>query len=90
MDCVNEEKEEKILEYFKELVDDFKNETYITIQFNTGRHTTDEDDERKGFGVLFDVSADSNPNLFELRNDGHYVKYNYETVKQIAGEFHIL
>ena len=75
-----------IKEYFKEPVDDFKNETYITIQFNTGRHTSEEDNERKGFGVLFDVSVDSNPNLFEFRNDGHYVKYNYETIKQLAGE----
>lgn len=75
-----------IKEYFKEPIADFKNETYITIQFNTGRHTSGEDDERKGFGVLFDVSADSSPNLFEFRNDGHYVKYNYETIKQLAGD----
>jgi hypothetical protein len=75
-----------IKSYFKEPVDDFKNETYIIIQFNTGRHTSDEDDERKGFGVLFDVSTKSNPNLFEFRNDGHYVKYDYETIKQLAGD----
>lgn len=72
--------------YFKEPVDDFANETYITIQFNTGRHTSDEDDQRNGFGVLFDVSADSNPSLFEFREDGHYVKYDYETLKQLAGD----
>lgn len=75
-----------IKSYFKEPSDDFKNETYITIQFNTGRHTSNEDDERKGFGVLFDVSATSNPNLFEFRNDGHYVKYDYETIKQLGGD----
>jgi hypothetical protein len=71
--------------YFKEPIDDFDNETYITIQFNTGRHTSNEDDQRNGFGVLFDVSADSNPNLFEFREDGHYVKYDYEMIKQLAG-----
>lgn len=72
--------------YFKEPIDDFDNETYITIQFNTGRHTSNEDDQRNGFGVLFDVSADSNPNLFEFREDGHYVKYDYEMIKQLAGD----
>ncbi|WP_458744519.1 hypothetical protein [Candidatus Nitrosocosmicus sp. T] len=73
-------------DYFKEPIDDFDNETYITIQFNTGRHTSDEDDQRNGFGVLFDVSADSNPNLFEFREDGHYVKYDYEMIKQLTGD----
>jgi hypothetical protein len=73
-------------DYFKEPIDDFNNETYITIQFNTGRHTSDEDDQRNGFGVLFDVSADSNPNLFEFREDGHYIKYDYGTIKQLAGD----
>ena len=75
-----------IREYFKEPKGDFENETYIDIQFNTGRHTSDNDDERKGFGVLFDVSGDSNPNLFEFRDNGHYVKYDYETIKQLAGD----
>ena len=73
-------------DYFKEPIDDFDNETYITIQFNTGRHTSDENDQRNGFGVLFDVSADSNPNLFEFREDGHYVKYDYEMIKQLTGD----
>jgi hypothetical protein len=73
-------------DYFKEPIDDFDNETYITIQFNTGRHTSDEDDQRNGFGVLFDVSAGSNPNLFEFREDGHYVKYDYEMIKQLTGD----
>src|SRR5262249_12490398 len=74
-----------IKEYFKEPKGDFENETYIDIQFNTGRHTSDNDDERKGFGVLFDVSGDSNPNLFEFRDNGYYVKYDYEQIKQLAG-----
>ena len=73
-------------DYFKEPIDDFDNETYITIQFNTGRHTSDENDQRNGFGVLFDVSADSNPNLFEFREDGHYVKYDYAMIKQLTGD----
>lgn len=73
-------------DYFKEPIDDFDNETYITIQFNTGRHTSDENDQRNGFGVLFDVSADSNPHLFEFREDGHYVKYDYTMIKQLTGD----
>jgi len=75
-----------IKEYFKEPMDDFENETYIILQFNTGRHSSDNDDERKGFGVLFDVSGGSNPNLFEFRDNGQYVKYDYETIKQLAGD----
>ncbi len=72
--------------YFKEPADDFDNETYITIQFNTGSHTSNKDDQRNGFGVLFDVSDSSNPNLFEFIEDGHYVKYDYEAIKQLAGD----
>lgn len=55
-----------IKEYFESPEDEFSNEIYITIQFNTGSHKSDEDDQRNGFGVLFDVSGDSNPNLFEF------------------------
>ena len=75
-----------IKQYFKAPKGDFENETYIDIQFNTGRHTSDNDDERKGFGVLFDISGDSNPNLFEFRDNGRYVKYDYETIKKLAGD----
>jgi hypothetical protein len=35
---------------------------------------------------LFDVSSDSDPYLFEYRDDGNYVKYDYETIKQLAGD----
>ncbi|MDN5846095.1 MAG: hypothetical protein L0H53_07455, partial [Candidatus Nitrosocosmicus sp.] len=65
---------------------DFANETYIAIQFNTGRHGSNEPNEERAFGVLFDVSASSNPYLFEYRDDGKYVKYDYDTIKQLAGE----
>jgi hypothetical protein len=58
----------------------------MVIQFNTGQHGSNKDDQERGFGVLFDVSSDSNPNLFEHRNDGNYVKYDYETIKQLAGD----
>jgi hypothetical protein len=74
-----------IFGYFEEPIDDFANETYIVIQFNTGRHGSNEASEERGFGVLFDVSGSNNPNLFEYRDDGHYVKYNYEMLKQLAG-----
>lgn len=72
--------------YFKKPVAKFENETYITLQFNTGSHTSNEAEEKMGFGALFDVSGTSNPNLLEYRDDGHYVKYNYDTIKRLAGK----
>jgi len=75
-----------VKEYFREPQDKYQNETYIVIQFNTGQHGSNKDDQERGFGVLFDVSSDSNPNLFEYRDDGNYVKYDYETIKQLAGD----
>jgi hypothetical protein len=73
--------------FFEKPKDNFANETYIVIQFNTGRHGSNEDNEERGFGVLFDVSGSNNPNLFEYRDDdGKYVKYDYDTIKQIAGD----
>ncbi|MDN5846390.1 MAG: hypothetical protein L0H53_08970, partial [Candidatus Nitrosocosmicus sp.] len=75
-----------IFGYFEKPEDDFANETYIAIQFNTGRHGSNENDQERGFGVLFDVSGSNNPNLFEYRDDGKYVKYNYDTIKQLAGD----
>lgn len=74
-----------IHEYFKEPKDKFENETYIVIQFNTGRHGSNEPDEERGFGILFDVSGSSNPNLLEYRDDdGKYVKYDFNTTKELA------
>ncbi|MBA2268592.1 MAG: hypothetical protein H0W19_09690 [Nitrosopumilus sp.] len=73
-----------IHEYFKEPKDKFENETYIALQFNTGRHGSNEPDEERGFGVLFDVSGSSNPNLLEYRDDGKYVKYDFNTTKELA------
>jgi hypothetical protein len=62
------------------------NETYIAIQFNTGRHGSSEPNEERGFGVLFDISASSNPYIFEYRDDGKYVKFDYKTLNQLAGD----
>lgn len=73
-----------IYEYFEEPEDKFDNETYIVLQFNTGRHGSNEDDEERGFGVLFDVSGSSNPNLLEYRDNGKYIKYDYNTTKELA------
>ena len=64
-----------IHEYFEEPKDKFDNETYIALQFNTGRHGSNEDNEERGFRVLFDVSGSSNPNLLEYKDNGKYVKY---------------
>lgn len=58
-----------------------KNETYIVLQFNTGHHGSNELIKERGFGVLFTVSGRSNPNLFEYRDDGKYVKYDFSMMK---------
>ncbi len=73
-----------IHEYFKEPEDKFEDETYIAIQFNTGRHGSNEPNEERGFGILFDVSGSSNPHLLEYRDDGKYVKYDFNTTKELA------
>lgn len=75
-----------IKDYFNSPDDRFQNETYIAIQFNTGRHGSNVSAEELGLGVLFDVSSSSNPYLFEYRNDdGSYTKYNYDSLKNLAG-----
>jgi hypothetical protein len=76
--------EGNIKDFFKEPVDQYQNETYIAIQFNTGRHGSDVPEEERGFGVLFDVSSTSDPYLFEYRDDGVYTKYNYDLIKSLA------
>lgn len=73
-----------IQEYFEEPEGEFENETNIALQFNTGRHGSNEPDEERGFGILFDVSGSSNPNLLEYRDDGKYVKYDFNTTKELA------
>jgi hypothetical protein len=73
-----------IHEYFKEPEDKFENETYIAIQFNTGRHGSNEPNEERGFGILFDVSSSSNPHLLEYRDDGKYIKFDFNTTKELA------
>ncbi len=77
--------EGEIKDFFKEPLNQYQNETYISIQFNTGRHGSNIANEERGFGVLFDVSSSSNPYLFEYLDDGKYTKYNYESIKQLAG-----
>ncbi|MDQ4073784.1 MAG: hypothetical protein M3162_05695 [Thermoproteota archaeon] len=74
-----------IKNYFKVPIDKYQNETYLSIQFSTGRHNGDApDEEGKGFGVLFDVSNGSSPNLFEYRENGMYSKFDYSSLKQYA------
>lgn len=75
-----------IKDYFKKPTDNYQNETYIALQFNTGRHGSNIPAEERGFGVLFDVSSSTNPYLFEYRDDGVYTKYDYDLLKRFAGE----
>ncbi|HYG00765.1 MAG TPA: hypothetical protein VD815_11775 [Candidatus Saccharimonadales bacterium] len=76
-----------IKNYFQSPDDNFQNETYIAIQFNTGRHGSNISAEEIGLGVLFDVSSSSDPYLFEYRDDdGSYTKYNYDSLKRLAGD----
>ena len=73
-------------DFFKEPRDQYQNETYIAIQFNTGRHGSNIPNEERGFGVLFDVSSSTDPNLFEYRDGNEYTKYNFESIKRLAGD----
>jgi hypothetical protein len=78
--------EGNIKDYFQTPVNAYQNETYIAIQFNTGRHGSNIPAEERGFGVLFDVSSSSNPYLFEYRDHGVYTKYDHNAIKQLAGD----
>jgi hypothetical protein len=81
-----------IKNYYKKPTDNYNNETYMALQFNTGRHndeknSTSATSEERSFGILFDVSNSSNPNLLEYRGDGGiYTKYKYDLIKQLAGK----
>jgi hypothetical protein len=81
-----------IKNYYKKPTDDYNNETYIALQFNTGRHIDEKNSasttsEERSFGILFDVSNSSNPNLLEYRGDGGiYTKFKYDLIKQLAGK----
>ncbi|MDN5845668.1 MAG: hypothetical protein L0H53_05270 [Candidatus Nitrosocosmicus sp.] len=76
-----------ILDYFEEPEDKFDNETYIEIMFNTGFHASDApDNERRGIGVVFDVSNTSNPYIMDYRDDGRYLKLTMNDVKNLAGD----
>ncbi|MDP8906338.1 MAG: hypothetical protein M3M88_02320, partial [Thermoproteota archaeon] len=71
--------------FFEEPVGKYKSETYVVLQFNTGRHGSNESDEERGFGVLYDASNQSNPNLFEYLVNGSYAKYDFNQMKQLGG-----
>ncbi|HKO65795.1 MAG TPA: hypothetical protein VJU13_11385, partial [Candidatus Nitrosocosmicus sp.] len=76
-----------ILNYFEDPEDKFENETYIEVMFNTGFHESDAPDiERRGMGVLFDVSNSSNPYIMDYRDDGKYIKLTMNEVKNLAGD----
>ncbi len=76
-----------ILDYFEEPKDKFDNETYIEIMFNTGFHASDApDNERRGIGVVFDVSNSSNPYIMDYRDDGRYLKLTMNDLKDLAGD----
>ena len=74
-----------INEFFKEPLGIYQNEKYVVLQFNTGRHGSNASNEERGFGVLFDVSNDKNPNILEYRENGTYTKYDYNQMKQFSG-----
>ncbi|MDQ6723169.1 MAG: hypothetical protein M3Z01_02755 [Thermoproteota archaeon] len=81
-----------IKNYFTKPAGDYNNETYVVLQFNTGRHIDEKNSTsntigKKSFGILFDISNSSNPNLLEYRGDGAvYTKYKYDLIKQLAGK----
>jgi hypothetical protein len=81
-----------IKNYYKKPTDNYNNETYIALQFNTGRHIDEKNSasttsDERSFGILFDVSNSSNPNLLEYRGDGGvYTKFKYDLIKQLAGK----
>lgn len=75
-----------ILNYFEKPEKKYENETYIEIMFNTGHHNSDASDaEKRGIGVLFDVSNDSNPYILDYRDNGKYVKLTMNDVKNLSG-----
>ncbi len=72
--------------FFEEPIGKYQSETYVVLQFNTGRHGSNESDEERGFGVLYDASNQSNPNLFEYLANGSYSKYDFNQMKQLGGD----
>lgn len=71
--------------FFEEPIGKYQSETYMALQFNTGRHGSNESAEERGFGVLYDVSNQRNPNLFEYRANGTYAKYDFNQMRQLGG-----
>lgn len=71
--------------FFEEPVGKYQAETYVVLQFNTGRHGSNVSDEERGFGILYDASSQGNPNLFEYLVNGSYAKYDFNQMKQLGG-----
>jgi hypothetical protein len=71
--------------FFEEPIGKYQAETYVTLQFNTGRHGSNESDEERGFGVLYDASNKPSPNLFEYLVNGSYTKYDFNQMRQLGG-----
>lgn len=74
-----------ILDYFVQPKGKFDNETYIEMMFNTGFHSSNEDDQRRGIGVVYDVSNESAPYIMDYRDNGRYTKLTLNEVQDLAG-----
>lgn len=77
--------EGNIKSFYKNIKGKYQDEIYIDLIFNTGHHTGHGSlIEKRAFGVLFDVSGSSNPYLFEYRDNGKYVRFDADLMKQLG------
>jgi hypothetical protein len=71
--------------FFEKPIGKYEAETYMVLQFNTGRHGSNDSAEERGFGVLYDASNKRNPNLLEYLANGTYAKYDFNQMRQLGG-----